>query len=500
MILVILTLMLLAFGGYLGFRRGFQKSVIRMITLFAVLTIAFFLIPFFAEQTLLSLAQQINPSTRPFDQLDLFIQKQLCSYFSLESAALLSKPIKGTLLSASIPCLITVCYLPLLILSWIIYLTIIAALPPAKRRLWKKSRKKTITKLSGSVIGIVLGLLSSMILLLPLIVSNKITEQTSKNLWSNAPSSLKKIAVCYTNSPLSQVYHAIGLEQLALDLNQFHSVITVDSQTYFNETDVPIWLSELNVLSDMKNYLTQKENKFPFASLHSAIDQFYEFPYFKDQEKLLILNDVKYLLLNFFHGTGGIAEKFLRQMEYNDLALLKKDTKIYFKLSESLVSPDLTQTLLSNSTTAKEIAKQICGLSNAPVLLPIWINYVAQELTNDKIPKLIDGETFRSELNQLEMDSVPVFQNQSKTQKNNTSQTFMIEDLYESYLQPLLDLLYQIQLPDTKDFSSFRKTVFDSLAKLKKNPLIEIWNYTALHNYSRAKLSRIPSEDFSEKE
>ena len=71
-------------------------------------------------------------------------------------------------------------------------------------------------------------------------------------------------------------------------------------------------------------------------------------------------------------------------------------------------------------------------------------------------------------------------------------QNSFTETLYEIYLEPLLNLLYQIRFPETDNFSVFRKNVFDLLVKLQKNPFIGIWNYTTLHNYSRSQLSIIP--------
>lgn len=495
---VILTFILVIFGGYIGLKRGFQKSIIRVITLLAVLILFLNLLPLFTEQLLFSFAKWTKLYTQSDQSLDFLIQKQLTPYFSSENVALLSKPIYATLLSCAIPYFIAVFYLPVHFLSWIIYLTMIAALPPSKRRQWKKSSKNGISKFSGSLIGMACALFSSMFLLFPFIINSKILQQI-KQPFLEEHSNIQEIAACYMNSPIAPFYQTIGLEQFALELNRFHATVTVDSKTYLNERELPIWLPELSTLSNIyTNLALNKQNTMLLSNLHSALTQFYEFPYFKDQDKLLILKDIKYLMLNSLYEIETMTEQseiivqFLRQMEYEDFSLLKADTEIYFEILDYFMSADDLNILLSDQNTTQILSKQICRLSNAPVLLPVWINYLVDKLTNSKIPKLIDGETFRAELIKLETDSIPVFQNQSLQQFKKTMQTSFTETLYKSYLEPLLDLLYQIRLPETDNFSVFRKNIFDLLVKLQKNPLIGIWNYTALHNYSRSQLSIIP--------
>ncbi len=495
---VILTFILVVFGGYIGLKRGFQKSIIRVITLLTVLILFLNLLPFFTEQLLLSFAKWTKLHTQSEQSLNFLIQKQLTPYFSSENTALLSKPIYATLLSCAIPYFIAIFYLPVHFLSWIIYLTIIVALPPSKRRQWKKSSKNGISKFSGSLISMVCALFSSMFLLFPFIINSKILQQI-KQPFLEEQSNIQEVAACYMNSPIAPFYQTIGLEQFALEVNRFHATVTVDSKTYLNERELPIWLSELFTLSNIYTNLTSdKTDTIVLSNLHSAFTQFYEFPYFKDQDKLSILKDIKHLMLSFLHGTGMITEQsemivqFLKQMEYEDFSLLKADTEIYFEILDYFLSFDEPNVLLSDQNHAQILSKQICRLSNAPVLLPVWINYLVDKLTNSKIPKLIDGETFRAELVKLETDSTPVFQNQTLQQFKKTMQNSFTETLYEIYLEPLLNLLYQIRFPETDNFSVFRKNVFDLLVKLQKNPLIGIWNYTTLHNYSRSQLSIIP--------
>lgn len=517
-----LTLILVLFGGYLGAKRGFQKSIIRLISLAAATGLFLSLLPLCAEQLLLRLAEAKGIEAETINELS-------AAYFTRflppDSASILAGPAGAVLLTLSIPVLIAVLYWPVHFLSWIIYLTIVAALPPAKRRLWKKSRKNPVGKLCGSILGIASSFFSSIITLLPFIVAGTVIEHTGKEVLPEEYG-IREAAACYYDSPLSVFMKQSGIEPFALMLNRTTATVSYESRNYLNQEELIILLPELKAVSD--TYVTYTSSNLWNASfisnLHSALTQFYELPYWTDSDKLLLFMDAKNTLLPKLSGIDGFAEQILQHMDYEHFDLLKSDTEIYFECINTFIARENTDQTLSgfqnnlNYETAEQLARNLCRLSDSDTVLPAWINYLTNELTKGKIPKLMDGEVFRFEVVKQEEQNTPASSDSvlPKTSGSSTSKTETYSPdsgdssfdknssfeetaeltVYETYVKPLLKLLFLIETPEKENYSSFRQRVFDTLADLKNNPLIGIWNYTTLHNYSRSRLS-LPLEGTS---
>lgn len=464
-ILLIFTVLIIALGGFLGFRRGVLKQGIHMAIWFVLFAVLCLFVPKMTTSLSIMVTEQAGFSTPSIQQL---VTEFLTKIDILKEETYLVHPFASLILSLIVPFVVIVCYWISGLLSEIIFIIV------ANICLKEKEKKPTVAlKAAGLVLGIFMALFGGFLTIYPVaeISSALKNGDVEKNITSEFEVA-DLVANSYEGTPAQFFYKFTATEWLAdkVHTGVINKVVAAKEQNIWKELPniVKVGSCGLELYSDFSE-LSKDNSSLDIRSLDinsvspklsKTIDALFDLEFISNENKLRLLNHLK---TNF--GTSSENEMvaaILDWIVFESKEQISSDVDAYLAVLDVLKTEGILDVVLDGQGTfvltekaGENLINNLYKVSNAEVVIPGILNMVYSMLLEDE-----DAELIRKDL---------VLDENGK------------EDISE-VVSAICKISALIEDIDTLSMTQ-KKVALDAIKDLKDNEAIGAENYEALLQY-----------------
>lgn len=462
-ILLIVTVLMIALGGFLGFRRGVLKQGIHMAIWLVLFAVFCLFVPKMTTSVSVTVTEQAGFSTPSLEQL---VTEFLTKIDILKEETYLVQPFVSLILSLFVPFLVMICYWISGLLSEIIFVIV--------ANVCLKEKTTTVAfKVAGLVLGIFMALFGGILTIYPVAtVSNAIkTGDVEKNITSEFEVA-ELVANSYEGTPVQFFYKFTATEWLAdkVHTGVINKVVAAKEQNIWKELPNIVKLGScgLELYSDFSD-LSQNGSSFDIRSfdtgsfapkLSKTINALFDLEFISNDNKLVLLNHLK---TNF--GTSSEDEMVADILDWVVLESEEQiisDVDAYLAVLDVLKTEGILDVVLDGQGTfvltekaGEQLINHMYTVSNAEVVIPGVLNMVYSMLLGDENAQLIREDLVLDEKGKADISEI-------------VSAICNISTLLED-----MDTLSLTQ----------KKVALDAIKKLKDNEAIGTENYEALLQY-----------------
>ena len=464
-ILLIFTVLIIALGGFLGFRRGVLKQGIHMAIWFVLFAVLCLFVPKMTTALSITVTEQAGFSTPSIQQL---VTDFLTKIDILKEETYLVQPFASLILSLIVPFVVIVCYWISGLLSEIIFIIVATVC-------FKDKEKKPAMglKVAGLVLGIFMALFGGFLTIYPIaeISSALKNGDVEKNITSEFEVA-ELVASSYEGTPVQFFYKFTATEWLAdkVHTGVINKVVAAKEQNIWKELPTIVKLGSygLELYSDFSD-LSKDGNSFDIRSfdinsfspkLSKTIDALFDLEFISDDNKILLLNNLKTAL-----GTSSEDEMVVRILDWFVLESKEQivsDVEAYLAVLDVLKTEGILDVVLDEQGSfvltekaGEQLINNMYAVSNAEVVIPGILNMVYSMLLEDEDAELIRKNLVLDEKAKADISEV-------------VSAICRISALIED-----IDTLSIAQ----------KKVALDAIKELKDNEAIGTPNYEALLQY-----------------
>lgn len=449
-ILLIFTLLLIAIGGFCGFRRGILKEGVRTILWMVLFAGSCLFIPQVADKLPLLVAEKFNLTVVDVEQL---VSTFLNKVDLLKRETYLILPLAGFVRSFIIPFVAIGCFWVSGFISWILYLIVSLFLRK------KTEPQKVASKLAGLVLGFVMALISGAVTVYPVAaVSGAVQEGDSDQALCEEFEIVNTVSNAYEGSAVKMMYQFTGTEFLGETLHNAVTSMVLAEETHNIWKELPRLINLFSEGWQVYSTVTKSTENTLQENTQQLLDAFFSMNFISEDNKVMLLKRMKSMAGS--SGDDGMVRTLLNWLEVQNKEQIVNDVATYANVYDILRQEGFLDAIL-NGTDMPELSEEtgsavvtaLYDLSNADTVVPEFINMIYAAVISGSEKQLVRTENL-------------VWNNETK------------EDISE-VVSAICKVSTVTEHADSMSFEE-KKMILEAIKNLKNNETVGNENYAAL--------------------
>lgn len=400
-VLLIITIILLAVGGLLGFYRGVLKQGIRTMLWGIVFAGSIFIAMQMSDKISLCAAD-----------LTWYLKDIVSDIFAraglLKNGSFIIIPFIGMVHTLLIPFVIIVLFWISGLISWILYLIVAGFLRN------KTENQSLGLKIAGMLVGLAVTLFAGAVTVYPISqISSAVQEGDYDKTLCDEFEIVNMVATSYEGSAVSLMYQFSGMEALSnvLHYTMINPVLTEEEYVIWTELPDMVrlgaeaWKTYLLVSGDFEETLTMQEQ------ISRTIDAYFNMNIDSDETLLGFLKNIKYVLVRSLENpTASMVADWI---EIESKEQVKNDIVVFGRIYDILKREGVLDAIINGTAlqgvteeTGTDLIDTLYMLSNSEVVIPQAINLLyADTMSNNELQLILSDvewtEETREELSEV---------------------------------------------------------------------------------------------------
>lgn len=408
-LLAFVSVLIIGLELLFGFRRGLKLSLYRLVMILLSIVFTAILVPLLARPLTAPVLSLLGYSGLSLQE---FFVKIIQDTGFTEGAALLSLPLTGIALSLFGTILFPMVFWLWKLIGFIIYLVTKSKIDKPEF-LPALNRENRGMKPAGLAVGLVVGLLTGGITMMPFICLQGLTENEDVQALASGllGEETSEIINIYENNPVKYLYRFTAMEALSKGLGKISTRVTVNEYRYSAYSELPFladftkdFKGIIDKVSDVKAISELELTEELVSSAKTGVLRVMELPYYNDDEKASLFRAAFQKVGSLDTSKDGVVRDTLNRIPMNTLPEVRTNVNVMFDLLSFMIEEDIVNAVMNASVQELKLTSSntdslidiIYGFTNASELIPDVMNLLISSVLNNNGVSLLKRDALTS--------------------------------------------------------------------------------------------------------